>query len=72
METTLLYFVVAGVGLVFVFLAVKAAVRWAVRLAIILLLLIAVFGSVAWLGRDYLFTQPGKKPRSVPARPANN
>jgi len=71
MDTTLLYSLFVGVGLIFVFLAVRIAVRWIVRLAIIALFILIAIGGAAWLLRDKSIRQPESKPRATPTRRAS-
>lgn len=66
MDQTLLYCLLIGIGLVFVFVAIKFAVRWIVRLAIVALILFLVFGGAAWIWRTY--SQQTPSTRSTPAR----
>ena len=70
MDTTLLYSILVGIGLVFVFLVVKFAVRWIVRIAIIVLFILLVLGGAQWLLRGKS-QQPGTQPRSAPTRRAS-
>jgi hypothetical protein len=71
MDSTLLYSILVGIGLVFVFLAVKFAVRWIVRIAIIVLFILLVLGGAEWLLRGKSFRQPATQPRSAPTRRAS-
>jgi hypothetical protein len=70
MDSTLLYSLIVGIGLVFVFLAVKFAVRWIVRIAIIVLFILLMLGGAQWLLRGKLQQpqQPTAQPRSSPTR----
>ncbi len=67
-DPTFLYSLLVGIGLVFVFLAVKFAVRWIVRLAIIVLFILLVLGGGEWLLRSKSFQQPETQPRPAPTR----
>jgi len=67
MDTTLLYSLLVGIGLVFVFLAVKFAVRWIVRIAIIVLFILLVLGGAQWLLHGHS-QQPATLPRPTPTR----
>ena len=69
MEISLVYAVVGGIALVLIFFIARLAIRWAIRLAIIGLLIIAALGGVAWwwLSRT---TQSDAKPRATPTRRA--
>jgi hypothetical protein len=67
MDPTLLYSLLVGIGIVFVFLAVKFAVRWIVRIAIIVLFILLVLGGAEWLFRGKSFLQP-ESPRPAPTR----
>jgi ABC-type enterobactin transport system permease subunit len=69
METSLVYAVVGGIALVLIFFIARLAIRWAIRLIIIGLLIVAVLGGVAWwwLSRT---TQSDAKPRATPTRRA--
>ena len=73
MDTTLLYSLLVGIGLVFVFLAIKFAVRWIVRIAIIVLFILLVLGGAEWLlrGKSQKPQQPTTQPRPAPTRRAS-
>ncbi len=67
MEISLVYAVVGGIALLLIFFIARLAIRWAIRLVIIGVLLVAALGGVAWwwLNRT---TQSDDKPRSSPTR----
>jgi len=66
MGNSLIYAIAAGVALVLIFIVVRVALRWAVRLAIMGLLLVALLGGLAWwLNRP---SQSETSPRSTPTR----
>jgi len=69
METSLVYAVVGGIALVLIFFIARLAIRWAIRLVIIGLLIVAALGGVAWwwLSRT---TQSDAKARATPTRRA--
>ena len=69
METSLVYAVVGGIALVLIFFIARLAIRWAIRLVVIGLLIVAALGGVAWwwLSRT---TQSDAKPRASPTRRA--
>ncbi len=69
MESSLVYAVVGGIALVLIFFIARLALRWAIRLVIIGLLIVAALGGVAWwwLNRT---TQSDAKPRTTPTRRA--
>ncbi len=71
MEISLVYAVVGGIALVLIFFIARLAIRWAIRLIIIGLLLVAALGGVAWwwLSRT---TQSDAKPRTTPTRRATS
>jgi len=71
METSLVYAVVGVIALVLIFFIARLAIRWAIRLIIIGLLLVAALGGVAWwwLNRT---TQSDAKPRTTPTRRATS
>jgi len=68
MDSTLLYSLLIGIGLVFVFLAVRVAARWIVRFVIVVLFILIVLGGAVWLWRKQSFQPPETKPRSAPTR----
>jgi energy-coupling factor transporter transmembrane protein EcfT len=69
MEISLVYAVVGGIVLVLIFFIARLAIRWAIRLVIIGLLLVAALGGIGWwwLSRT---TQSDTKPRTTPTRRA--
>ena len=69
MDSTLVYAVVGGIALVLIFFIARLAIRWAIRLIIIGLLIVAALGGVAWwwLSRT---TQSDAQPRTTPTRRA--
>ena len=69
METSLVYAVAGGIALVIIFFIARLAIRWAIRLVIIGLLIVAALGGVGWwwLSRT---TQSDAKPRATPTRRA--
>ena len=67
MGNSLIYAIAAGVALVLIFVVVRVALRWAVRLALMGLLLLVLLGGLAWwwLNRP---SQSETSPRSTPTR----
>ena len=63
-------FIIAGVVLLFIFfLIAKLAIRWAIRVAIVGIILIAVFGAAGfWWWSNRLIDDP-KPSRQQPAAP---
>ncbi|HZJ43909.1 MAG TPA: hypothetical protein VFD63_09090 [Pyrinomonadaceae bacterium] len=48
MDHTYLYSILAGIVLVFIFVAVRVAFRWFVRIALTGIVLLVVVGGIAW------------------------
>ena len=67
MGNSLIYAIAAGVALALIFIVVRVALRWAVRLALVGLLLVALLGGLAWwwLNRP---SQSETSPHSTPTR----
>ena len=63
MDNTLVYCILAGVGLVFLFAAAKFALRWLIRLSIIGVILAVLAGAV-WVWVNY-----HSSPSPAPSRP---
>src|SRR6266540_3728119 len=64
MDSTLVYSIALGIALVFLFFLAKFALRWAVRLAIIVVILAALAGA-AWVWLNSSSLPSDKKPRST-------
>jgi len=65
-------FIIAGVVLLVIFILIaKLAIRWAIRLAIIGIILVALLGGGGfWWWSNYLAPKPvPNRPRSAPAKP---
>lgn len=65
-------FIIGGVVLLVIFfLIAKLAIRWAIRLAIIGIVLVALLGGGGfWWWSNYLAPKPPpNRPRSAPAKP---
>ena len=67
MDSTLAYSIAGGIALVFLFFLAKFALRWAIRLAVIAIILAALAGA-AWVWLNSSSSSPDKKPRSTPTR----
>lgn len=67
-------FVIAGVVLVAIlFLIARLAIRWAIRLTIVGVIIIAlVGGGLFWWWTNRLATKPPKQQRPAPARRASS
>ena len=67
MDPTLTYCLLAGLGLVFLFVLVRFAFRWLIRIAIVGLILI-VLGGAVWVFVKQSSPTPEAKPRSTSTR----
>jgi len=67
MDATLTYCLLAGLGLVFLFVLVRFAFRWLIRFAIVGLILI-VLGGAVWVWLNQSSPSPESKPRSTSTR----
>lgn len=67
MDSTLVYAVAGGIALVLLFFIARLAIRWAIRLALVGLLLVTLLGGLAWwwLRRS---GQSDTGPRPTPTR----
>ena len=70
MDPILTICIVAGIALVFIFLAARAALRWAIRLAAVAALLLIVLGGAWWWFKQPA-TQSENKARPTSGRGAN-
>jgi len=69
MDSTLIYALIAGVALVILAVLVKAALRWALKIFALLLVLMAIaVGTWLWFKRPDRQSQP--EPRPSPTRRA--
>ena len=70
MDNALVYAVAGGIALVLLFFVARLAIRWAIRLTIIGLLLVMALAGVAW----WWFSQPASerenRMRNTPTRRA--
>ena len=71
MDPLLIISIICGIALVFLFLAARIALRWAIRLAAIgALVLIAAGGAWWWFNKSS--TEAENKPRQSSSRGANS
>jgi len=67
MDSTLAYSIAAGLGLVFLFLFAKFALRWFIRIVVVGIIL-AVLGGATWIWLNYSSSRPETKPRPTSTR----
>ena len=69
MDSTLTYCLLAGLGLVFLFVLVRFAFRWLIRIAIAGLIILVAGGAI-WVWFNQSSPTPESKPRSTSTRRA--
>jgi hypothetical protein len=70
MDNAIVYAVVGGIALVLLFFIARFAIRWAIRLTVVGLIL--VLGGAAWWWYNQPSTERENRPRPAPTRRATS